>query len=160
MATVPDINLILKLNNYGYTDESIDAVIQYKKTGVIPPEVKSKYHYELKWRLFWVRNDKLFYRPLNLEVVRPEEKEEKLKELYDDPATGLGVGIKQFYYRVCSKYLNIFRKDCGEFIKRQKVYQMTRNTTHQINKPIISSAPNERWAIDLVDMLIGVDCVD
>ena len=149
---VPNTNLILKLNNYGYTDESINQVIEYKRTGQYPPDVVSKYRYDTKWRPFEVVNNKLYYSPLNLEVIRPEDKEQKLKDMYDDPKTGLGVGIKQFYYRVCSKYLNIFRRDCGDYIKRQKVYQMTRNTTHQINKPIITSAPNERWAIDLVDM--------
>jgi transposase InsO family protein len=29
---------------------------------------------------------------------------------------------------------------------------MSRNTHHIINKPILATAPNERWAIDLVDM--------
>lgn len=152
MSITPDTNLILKLNNYGYTNESIDEVIEYLKTNKFPPDVNNKYRYSTKWRPFVVRDNKLFYRPLNLEVVRNEDKEAKMKEMYDDPKTGLGVGIRQFYYRVCSKYLNIFRRECSEFIKKQKVYQLTRNTTHIVNKPILSSAPNERWAIDLVDM--------
>ena len=32
------------------------------------------------------------------------------------------------------------------------MYQLTRNTHHIINKPILASAPNERFAIDLIDM--------
>jgi hypothetical protein len=85
-------------------------------------------------------------------IIDPNEREEVLKKLFDDERTGVGAGIKQFYHTVCSKYLNIKRKDVADFLKRQKVYQMSRNTHHKINKPILATAPNERWSIDLVSM--------
>ena len=60
--------------------------------------------------------------------------------------------MAQFYHVVCRKYLNIQRSKIGEFLQRQKVYQLPRNTQHIINKPVLASLPNERWAIDLIDM--------
>ena len=95
----------------------------------------------------------MIYRPKELKaIIDANEREEVLKKLFDDERTGVGAGIKQFYHTVCSKYLNIKRKDVAKFLKRQKVYQMSRNTHHIINKPILATAPNERWAVDLVSM--------
>ena len=47
-----------------------------------------------KWNPFVVRDNKLYYQPLKLELVKSEDKQIKLKEMYDDPKTGLGRGIK------------------------------------------------------------------
>ena len=150
---VRDSSLILKLNNYQYNQEVIDDVLFFKTKGYVPEHIKPKTRFKEKWTPFYVSNNHLIYRPKDLKVIiDPNEKEEVLKKLFDDERTGVGSGISQFYHIVCSKYLNIKRKDVAEFLKRQKIYQMTRNTHHIINKPILASVPNERWAIDLVSM--------
>ena len=148
-----DSSLILQLNNYQYNQQVIDDVLSYKTTGFVPEHIKPKTRFKNKWTPFYVANNHLIYRPKELKVIiEPNEREEVLKKLFDDERTGVGSGITQFYHIVCSKYLNIKRKDVGDFLKRQKVYQMSRNTHHIINKPILASVPNERWAIDLVSM--------
>lgn len=148
-----DPNLILKLNNYGYSQQVVDEVLEYKTTGEIPEHVKGKKRYREKWQPFYVQDNHLIYRPKDLKVIiDPAEKKEILQRLYDDDRSGVGSGIVQFYQNVCRKYLNIFRTEVAEFLKRQKNYQLSRNTRHVINKPILASQPNERWAIDLVDM--------
>ena len=148
-----DISLILQLNNYTYNQQVVDDVLAYKTTGKVPAHIKPKKRFINKWTPFYVANNHLIYRPKELKVIiDANEREEVLKKLFDDERTGVGAGIKQFYHTVCSKYLNIKRKDVAEFLKRQKVYQMSRNTHHIINKPILATAPNERWAIDLVSM--------
>ena len=52
------------------------------------------------------------------------------------------------------KYLNITRDEVSEFIKGKTTYQLTKKEPPKINKPIIAYYPNERWAIDLVDVKI------
>jgi hypothetical protein len=146
-------SLILQLNNYQYNQQVIDDVLAFKTTGNVPAHIKPKKRFIKKWTPFYIANNHLIYRPNNLTVIiDPNEREEVLKKLFDDDRTGVGAGIKQFYHTVCSKYLNIKRKDVADFLKRQKVYQMSRNTHHKINKPILATAPNERWSIDLVSM--------
>lgn len=148
-----DKNLILKLNNYRYSQQVVDEVLQFKTTGQIPDHIKGKKRYVEKWKPFYIKDNHLIYRPLELIVIiDPEEKNEVMKEIYDNDRTGIGSGIVQFYHTVRGKYLNIFRKEVGDFLRRQKNYQLSRNTRHVINKPILASRPNERWAIDLVDM--------
>ena len=75
-----------------------------------------------------------------------------MKEIYDDPNIGLGLGILSFYKIVKDKYIGIKRDDVEFFLKNQTVYQITRELRKGINKPIITTYPNERWAIDLIDM--------
>ena len=79
---------------------------------------------------------------------------EKLNEIYNDPNLGLGLGIVSFYNIVKNKYIGIIRDDVEKFLKNQTVYQITKEPRKGINKPIITTYPNERWAIDLVDMKI------
>ena len=61
-------------------------------------------------------------------------------------------GICAFYHVVCRKYLDIQINNVGEFVKRQKVYQLSRNTRHILIKPVLADLPNMRWAIDLIGM--------
>ena len=148
-----DTNLILSLNNYGFNEQVLEDVRIFKETGKIPDHVKRKWRYKKKWNPFSVQNNHLFYQPRGLTVIiDADEKQEKMKEMYDDVKTGVGAGIVQFYHTICSKYINIQRKEVADFLKRQKTYQISRNTQHHINKPILASRPNERWAIDLIDM--------
>ena len=111
-----------------------------------------------KGQPFYIADNHLIYRPLELKVIiDPDEKKEVMKEVFNDDRTGVGSGIVQFYHNICRKYLNIQRKNVADFLMRQKNYQLSRNTRHHINKPILADAPNMRWAIDLVDMNRYID---
>ena len=152
--------MITQLNNFKYTIdkplynyENLEKVKQYIKSGKIPNDLNDiqlkrfvdrfKYGYTLK-------NNTIYYK--NLELIPEEDLKEKLEQLYDDPNISLGLGINSFYKIVISKYIGIKRDDVEEFLKNQTVYQLTRDPIKGINKPIITNYPNERWAIDLVDM--------
>ena len=146
-------NLILKLNNYGYSPEVLEEVREFKTTGKIPDYIKGKARYSKKWQPFYIADNHLIYRPKELKVILdPDEKQQIMKEVFDNDRTGVGSGVVQFYHNICLKYLNIQRKEVADFLMRQKTYQITRNTRHRINKPVLAFAPNERWAIDPVDM--------
>ena len=151
-------NLILKLNNYGYSPEVLAEVREFKTTGKIPDYIKGKARYSKKWQPFYIANNHLIYCPKELKIIiDPDEKQQVMKEMFDNDRTGVGSGVVQFYHNICLKYLNIQRKDVADFLIKQKTYQISRNTRHRINKPILAFAPNFRWAIDLVDMNRYID---
>ena len=150
-----DKSLFLKLNNYGYADENIEEIKNYLTTNEVPEKVNTNAkvkRYQEKWNQFELRDGKLFYKKMNLEVVPNDQKEDKMKEIYENETLGPGRGIEMFYHTICDLYLNIRRSDAGDFLKKQKVYQMTRILNHKINKPILSQNVNERWGIDCINM--------
>ena len=117
-----DKNLILKLNNYGYSPQVLDEVERYKTTGEIPDYIKGKSRYKKKWQPFYIADNHLIYIPLELKVIiDPDEKKEIMKEVFNDDRTGVGSGVVQFYHNICRKYLNIQRKDIADFLMRQKI---------------------------------------
>ena len=78
-----DKNLILKLNNYGYSQQVVDEVLEYKTTGEIPEHVKGKKRYREKWAPFYVQNNYLIYRPKELKVIiDPAERSKKFYRGY------------------------------------------------------------------------------
>ena len=101
---------------------------------------------------YTLNDGKVYYK--HLELISNEDMNDKLKQIYDDPniGLGLGLGIVSFYNIVKNKYIGIKRDDVEHFLKNQTVYQITKEPRKGINKPIITTHPNERWAIDLVDM--------
>jgi hypothetical protein len=147
----------LTLNNYGYSNESIAVVKEYLRTRVLPESLDNsakKIRFLKKWEKdFKIENNKLVYIPLNLIVVPDDERDALLLKIYKDLKTGVGQGISMFYNRIRDKYLNIRRKDVGDFLKSQKVYQITRPQNHIQNKPILATSPNERWGIDCINMV-------
>ena len=146
-------NFLYKQNEPLYTNENIEKIKNYIKSGKLPNDLNDiqmkrfierfKYGYTLK-------NNKVFYK--HLELISNEDMNDKLKEIYDDPNIGLGLGIVSFYKIVKDKYIGIIRDDVEKFLKNQTVYQITKEPRKGINKPIITTYPNERWAMDLIDM--------
>ena len=116
-------SFILELNNYGYPQQVVDYVLEYKKSGKIPDHVKIKSRFREKWNPFYVRNNQLSYRPKELLVVIGVEGKKIMQEMYNNPRTGVGSGIVQFYHIITGKYLNIRRKDVADLLKRQKTYR-------------------------------------
>ena len=61
----------------------------------------------------------LIFKPLNKEILPTKEKDEKLKELYDDDKIGVGTGIHSFYNKVADKYVGIGQGKVERFLKDQ-----------------------------------------
>ena len=156
--TTTNKNIYLKLNNYDYSKTNLNRVKEYIEKKIIPtdltPQQKTTFINRYKSNLFSVKDNKLFYTPLNIELVEDDPKiiSSKLKELYDDPKIGVGLGIRSFYNKVIDHYLGIKRETVRQFIIDQEPYQLRRQPDRPVNKPIIGQYPNQRWAVDLVDL--------
>ena len=138
-------NFYLKFNNYFKNDEEIDNVIEQIQN---PNQEDKKFIF--KYRDFRVKNNnKLFYIPLNLEVIKNNHLENVLSNEYKNtPATG----ITNFYKTIRLKYLNIKRSDVEEFLKKDVIHQLMGDITNRTNKPIVAKYNNELWCADLIDL--------
>ena len=143
-----------RLQNLDYSLENLRKLKTFLDTGILPDDYSEyqKKRYNLLYSQFEERNGRFIYTPLNLEVVKDTDITSKLKAMYNDPEQGFGLGIKTFYNKVTAKYLNITREDVRDFLQSQTVYQLVRAEPRHVNKPIIATYPNQRWAIDLIDM--------
>ena len=158
-SKIPQTELFNYLNNYQFKD--IDEIKYYIKNKSINPEFEknlSEYQirrFKTKYKNFQLIDNKIYYvdNLHKLEVVEKNNIEDVLEDLYSDFKT-FGLGIDSFYNNVRQKYLNITRDEVSEFIKGKPTYQLTKKEPPKINKPIIAYYPNERWAIDLVDVKI------
>ncbi len=149
-------NLLNKLNNLRFTDESINQVKHWIETKQFPPQMDNahKKRFAEKYAKFRIIDGDLFYSDDfgNRKVIAPENVKNILQQSYADPVMGVGVGIDKFYHKICSKYIGIKLSDIKTFLPKQEFHQLTHQTRHHINKPILSTFPNERWGIDLIDM--------
>jgi hypothetical protein len=158
-----------RLNHYPEfkTDAGIDAILDFKRTGNTPQGLNSRQatRYRKKYGNesgFVVENNALFYRPvlpnrnpdleIHLEVVKPSQREVKIKEIYEDVRRGLGTGLDAFYHQVAMSYLNIPKPETDAFLRKQGNYLVSRIPKKAVNRPILTKTPNERWAVDLIDM--------
>ena len=144
------------------------AAIELRKERDIADKVEEKRLIAIKARrikigeTFHKKVPRLYYRPLiegtNEEyridnmILYPDEKEEALKELFDDLATGAGIGLKAFYAQVSQYYLGFTRIETSRFLKKQGSYNISRPYKKTINRPVIAKKSNERWSIDLIEM--------
>jgi hypothetical protein len=89
---------------------------------------------------------------IKIPVARPNQHQEILEQIYNDDKLGLGTGLDQFYYQVCSQYIGIKRIEARAFLRKQGNYQITRPLHKVINQPILSKTPNEIWGMDITYM--------
>ena len=75
-------DLLNKLNNYDWSDEQIQIVKNYILNGVLPSHKIKRF--KEKYKDFIVENNKLIYKPLNLEVIPNDKRDETLKRFYDE----------------------------------------------------------------------------
>ena len=152
-----DSGLYLQLNNYGYSVQSLADIRAYLLHQTLPESLNTaqkKRRFKQKWAQDWaIESGKLIYKPLNLTVVPDDERDSVLKKLYEDITQGVAQGITLLYKRVRDKFLNIRRSDVSAFLKAQIPYQITQPQNHIVNKPIMSSSPNDRWGIDCINMV-------
>ena len=101
-------NFLYKQNEPLYTNENIDKIKQYIKSGKLPNDlndIQIKRFIE-RFKYGYTLNDgKVYYK--HLELVSNEDMNDKLKQIYDDPNIGLGLGIVSFYKIVKNKYIGI-----------------------------------------------------
>lgn len=140
------------LNNLFYDDTIIDEFklyltnkANYSNSNYIKKFKRNNFNH------FILRENKIIFKPLNLEVIKKADINIKLDDLYKNDNNSIGKGITNFYKYVASKYINITRDDIKKFLEDQDNYQMTKNINHKINKPIIAKYPNQQWCIDLVE---------
>ena len=156
--TTTNKNIYLKLNNYDYSKKHLNDVKKYLQVEQLPsdltPPQQKTFINRYKSNLFNVKDNKLYYTPLNIELIEDDPKiiNTKLKQLYDDPKIGTGMGIRSFYNKVIDHYLGIKRETVRQFLIRQEPYQLRKQPDKPINKPIIGEYPNQRWAVDLIDL--------
>ena len=103
---------------------------------------------------FYVRNDKLYYKPLNLQIVPKDDEERKqiiLKKHFHGPE-GIGKGQNNFHNYILSKYLGITRDDVIAFLKNQPEYQLFQNKPRMTTSGIEAKYPLHIIAIDTVDI--------
>ena len=157
-----------KLNAYPEwkSKQSIEEVIDYVRSEEVPKNLNARQTRRFKEKFnddFVVETGKLFYKPktedgdfrITLEIVEPtkEARESKLREIFEDETKGAFVGQNAFYNQVSSTYLNISKRDAIDWLKKQGNYQIGRPIRNKVlNKPVLASAPNEKWMIDILDM--------
>jgi len=140
------------------TDAGIAQVINYINTGNFPAGLNNRQQqrYAQKFNGFVVQHGQLKYQPnanISLTVCLNANKQAVIQNIYNNIARGLGQGLATFYHQVASTHLNISKRETDAFLRSQGDYLITRIPRRpRVNKPIEASVPNERWAIDLVDM--------
>ena len=144
----------LRLNNLFPSDMDIIAVKKFLRNGAYPafadtPEKQTKFR--KKYEHFQLDGQHLMYKfgLAHLQVVPKIYVKTTLKNEYKK---SFGSGARNFYKTIREKYLNIKRKDVTEFMKTQKIKDLTDVMKHRTNKPILAKYPNEIWCLDLIHM--------
>ena len=142
-----------RFNNIIARQEDYDNLNYYLQNNRTPESIRYKSRFIKKYEGFQKRADgTIIYAPLNLEVIPPNDKQTKLKEIYESD-NSLGKGVYALFKYIQSKYIGITRNDVQEFVEFQSNYQLTQPLlAHRTNKPVISKYPNQLWALDLIDM--------
>lgn len=145
------MTILNKLQNLRWTTPIINSLL---KGTFIQNEKDMDTYIRRGYKDFENRKGKLFYKPLNLEVVPEDQPDEILKvleEVYDRPES-IGKGQNMFHYLVLQHYLGIRRKHTITFLKTKPEYQMRQDKQRIVSKGIQASRPYQYWACDLVDM--------
>lgn len=146
--------LINTLNNLDWSDDNIILIKEYLINRTLPYYINTNYkrnRFTDRFKDFEIKDNKIYFKPLNLEVIPNDKKEETLKNFYDE-FNAIGNGKINFYKKITDHYINIKRKDTDEFINKQSIYQINKDSRHIVNKPILASTCGERLACDLVDV--------
>ena len=137
-----------KINSLDYHD--IDQLIHYKVANVIPDYIntaRQRATFIANFNPFTTNNNRLFFE--DKEVIKKDDQHDLMGEMYK---LYPGHGLNQFYEMVSHKYINVKKLEVAQFLKSQKLYQLTlRKSAKRITTKQYSKA-NQAWAIDLIDM--------
>ena len=151
------MTILSKLQQYNYSQENINHIINYLKTKTLPPKLNARQRKAFVTKFgkdFAVEKDLLLYKPLNLIAIPSNNEKMKnkvLEQVYKSPQA-LGKGQNNFHQLVLQKYLGIKRKDVIEFLKKQPAYQMYQSSPRNVNRALKANKPLQIIAIDLVDV--------
>ena len=151
------MTILSKLQQYNYSQENINHIINYLKTKTLPPKLNARQRKAFVDKFgkdFAVEKDLLIYKPLNLIAIPSNNEKMKnkvLEQVYKSPQS-LAKGINNFHQLVLQKYLGIKRKDVIEFLKKQPTYQMYQSSPRNVNRALKANKPLQIIAIDLVDV--------
>lgn len=115
-----------------------------------PTLIDDLIHKRKTYEGFIVRNGKVYYTPLNLEIIPRENVNELLDTLYKSNDYYIN-NITAFYKAVREKYGNITRKECEEYLTNNPQYQLQVKKP-RTSAPIVALFPNKLWNCDLIDM--------
>ena len=152
---VYDINFIKLYLAYGKNDVLIDnRKIPFSEDKLFNASSKFRFKKIFSNNKKWlIENNQLVYTNNGQKrIVIPRENVlAKLMELHAD-SKYIGVGLNGFYAKIAEEYIGITRKQASEFLKREPLYQLTRQDIHKINKPGRPKERMETLHIDLIDM--------
>ena len=101
------------------------------------------------------QNPRLVYTPnedIALVVCHPDEREIIMERIYRDNTRGLGLGLSAFYNQILLSHLNIQKRYTDAFLRSKGNYQIAKTPVRKVVRPITAKVPNERWAMDLIDI--------
>lgn len=125
------------------TKEKYDNIYNKLKSRNIPE----------KYRDFKLNsNGEIIHSPTNKKVIKKENVNNVLNEIYKNDTNLLSKGVHSAYKYITQHFINISRSDVEKFLKQQPNYQLTYNIQQQVNKPIVSKFANQRWQIDLIEL--------
>jgi hypothetical protein len=123
---------------YVYSRAALD---QFKKT---------KNETSDKFRGIEIKGDG-FYRGQK-EIIAMEDIGTQLKSIYSNPEIGFR-SLGKFWEYVKENYEGINKKDIKEFLENNETAQIQKpQKENKVNRPIVTSAPNKLWQIDLADV--------
>jgi len=154
---------VKQINAYQMNNADINDAIAFINSNYVlfPPAMNARQRARFNQKFgagtgFIVAGGELRYNPnpiINLPIARPLQVQNILRNIYALDNEGLGKGLETFYKSVLSQYLNIRKELTDEFLQLQGDYIVGKVPKKQkINAPIVTSVPNERWGIDLIDM--------
>ncbi|MBY0379583.1 MAG: hypothetical protein K2P99_04175, partial [Burkholderiales bacterium] len=125
------------------TDEKYKNVYDKLKSRNVPAKYKD---FKLN------NNDEIIHVPTNKQVIKKENVNDVLQEIYKNDNNLLSTGINRCYKYITQRYINISRKDVEKFLKSSPNYQLSYNINQEVNKPIVEKFANARWQCDLIDL--------
>lgn len=118
--------------------------------GALDAYQKSKKQTSDKFRGIQVESGR-FYRD-GREIIAMEDVGALLKSIYSDPEVGFR-SLDKFWEYIKEKYEGISKRDVRDFLANNETSQIQKpQKENKVNRPIVTSAPNKLWQIDLADV--------
>ena len=148
---------IKSLQQYDWTQTSIDRIIHYIKTKELPKDLNARQRNRFEEKFgqdFTIAKGKLIFQPLGLEVVpsnNEKAKQDVLNKVFNSPQA-IGKGQNNFHQLVLQSYLGIKKNDVIKFLKTKPEYQMFQSSPRNVSRALRANKPLQMVAVDLVDV--------
>ena len=148
---------IKSLQQYGWTQTSIDRIINYIRTKELPKDLNLRQRNKCAEKFgedFIIAKGKLIYQPLGLEVVpsnNEKAKQDVLNKVFNSPQA-IGKGQNNFHQLVLQSYLGIKKDDVIRFLNTKPEYQMFQSSPRNVSRALRANKPLQIIAVDLMDV--------